>query len=173
MQRRRLRFASASLGAVAAALVASVVVAADGAKPASSSLQPVIPKAVKGERCVEDTAVMRRHHMRMLEHQRDATVHGGIRGAKHSLKGCIDCHASPDTKSVAAGPKDFCVACHAYAAVKIDCFDCHTGKAAASKTATGDDTSSLIAALRGASGALRDPNSALPGATAAPEGARR
>jgi hypothetical protein len=29
---------------------------------------------------------------------------------------------------VASAPGDFCVACHQYAAVKIDCFECHTGK---------------------------------------------
>jgi hypothetical protein len=55
---------------------------------------------------------MRRDHMRFLEHQRDATVHGGIRGARHSLKGCIDCHASARTGSVAQAPTDFCVSCH-------------------------------------------------------------
>jgi formate-dependent nitrite reductase cytochrome c552 subunit len=91
---------------------------------------PVIERAPKGERCVEDVASMRRNHMRFLEHQRDATVHGGIRGAKHSLKGCIDCHASKTTGSVAQAPTDFCVSCHAYAAVKIDCFDCHATKPA-------------------------------------------
>ena len=91
---------------------------------------PVIERATKGERCVEDAASMRRNHMRFLEHQRDATVHGGIRGAKHSLKGCIDCHASQTSGSVAQAPTDFCVSCHAYAAVKIDCFDCHATKPA-------------------------------------------
>jgi len=91
---------------------------------------PPIERATKGERCVEDTASMRRNHMRFLEHQRDATVHNGIRGARHSLKGCVDCHASRATGSVAAAPGDFCVSCHAYAAVKIDCFDCHATKPA-------------------------------------------
>jgi hypothetical protein len=89
---------------------------------------PVIEPAVKGDRCVEETVLMRRDHMRMLKHQRDDTVHGGIRGTRHSLKGCIDCHASAGTGSVAAAPTDFCASCHAYAAVKIDCFDCHSSK---------------------------------------------
>ncbi|MBI5718098.1 MAG: Hdr-like menaquinol oxidoreductase cytochrome c subunit [Burkholderiales bacterium] len=96
----------------------------------SANTAPVIERATKGERCVEDTANMRRNHMRFLEHQRDATVHGGIRGTKHSLKGCIDCHASRTSGSVAAAPGDFCVSCHAYAAVKVDCFDCHATKRA-------------------------------------------
>lgn len=114
-------------GVVALLLLALAL--AGGAVPAHAA--PAIERAVKGERCVEDVASMRRNHMRFLEHQRDATVHGGIRGARHSLKGCIDCHASRTSGSVAAQPGDFCVACHAYAAVKIDCFDCHATRPAA------------------------------------------
>ena len=110
---------------VVIATLLSLAVAGAGAGAA-----PVIERATKGERCVEDTALMRRNHMRFLEHQRDLTVHGGIRGAKHSLKGCIDCHASKTTGSVAAAPTDFCTSCHTYAAVKIDCFDCHATKPA-------------------------------------------
>jgi formate-dependent nitrite reductase cytochrome c552 subunit len=101
----------------------------------SAVAAPVIERAIKGERCVEDTANMRRNHMRFLEHQRDATVHGGIRGARHSLKGCIDCHASKTTGSVAQAKTDFCVACHAYTAVKIDCFDCHATRPASAAVA--------------------------------------
>ncbi len=142
VRRPQLRWSAA----IATVLVASAVLAADG-QP-SSSLQPAIPKAMKGEQCVEDTATMRRNHMRMLEHQRDATVHGGIRGAKHSLKGCVDCHAGTKTGSVAQAEGDFCVACHQYAAVKIDCFGCHASKPAAKAAAQADDTASLVAALR-------------------------
>ncbi len=71
---------------------------------------------------------MRRMHMAFLKHQRDDTVRGGIRGAKYSLKGCIDCHASVKTASVAKVETNFCVSCHTYAAVTIDCFECHTSK---------------------------------------------
>lgn len=115
---------------------ALLVLALLAASVQAGSLAPAVERAVKGERCVEDTATMRRDHMRFLEHQRDATVHGGIRGAKHSLKGCIDCHASPKTGSVAKAETDFCVACHRYAAVKIDCFECHATKPAALAGAT-------------------------------------
>ena len=73
---------------------------------------------------------MRRSHMDMLKHQRDDTVHGGIRGAKVSLKACVECHASRETRSVAAARTDFCVSCHSYAAVKIDCFECHASRPA-------------------------------------------
>lgn len=91
---------------------------------------PQIKPARAGTQCVEPAAVMRRNHMVYLRHQRDDTVHGGVRGAKYSLKGCIACHASAQTRSVATAEGDFCVSCHSYAAVSIDCFECHTSKAA-------------------------------------------
>ena len=71
---------------------------------------------------------MRRNHMKLLTHQRDETVHEGIRTKKHSLKECINCHASKETASVTAAQDNFCVSCHSYAAVKIDCFECHSSK---------------------------------------------
>ena len=96
---------------------------------------PAIEKARAGTQCVAPPETMRREHMSMLAHQRDDTVRGGIRGAKASLKGCIDCHAGAQTRSVAQDGAGFCVSCHAYAAVKIDCFGCHTPKAQAQATA--------------------------------------
>jgi hypothetical protein len=86
---------------------------------------PTIEPARAGTQCIADPATMRREHPSMLEHQRDATVRGGIRGAKASLKTCIGCHASATTGSVAKADTNFCVSCHQYAAVRIDCFDCH------------------------------------------------
>jgi len=61
----------------------------------------------------------------MLFHQRDRTMREGIRATRFSLKGCVDCHASAKTGSV-LGEEGFCSSCHAYASVKIDCFECHT-----------------------------------------------
>ena len=88
--------------------------------------KPVIDIARPG-RCVEDTAVMRREHPDMLLHQRDLTVHEGIRTRAHSLKECVQCHASQKTGSV-LGKNGFCQSCHEYASVKIDCFGCHERK---------------------------------------------
>ena len=84
----------------------------------------------KGEACVEDTETMRRQHMNMLKHQRDKTMRQGIRTSKHSLKGCIECHAGSQTGSVASVKEDFCMACHVYSGVKLDCWDCHATKPA-------------------------------------------
>ncbi len=78
---------------------------------------------------------MRRTHMDMLKHQRDRTVHQGIRGEKVRLNGCIDCHAGSGTGaaagSVTGKPQAFCEGCHQYAAVKLDCFECHQPKPSA------------------------------------------
>ncbi len=90
--------------------------------------KPIVERAVKGEQCVEPTDYMRRNHMKLLTHQRRETVHEGIRTKKYSLKECINCHASKETGSVTAAKDNFCVSCHTYAAVKIDCFDCHSSK---------------------------------------------
>jgi len=99
-----------------------------GPAQAGDAPKPVITKAVKGEQCVEDTEYMRKNHMKLLNVHRDKTVIEGVRTPKHSLKECINCHASEQTGSVAAAKEDFCVSCHSYAAVKIDCFDCHSTK---------------------------------------------
>ena len=90
--------------------------------------RPVIERATPGTQCVAEPALMRREHMNLLKHQRIDTVRGGIRGARYSLKGCIDCHASLKTHSVAKTETNFCISCHSYAAVRIDCFECHSSQ---------------------------------------------
>lgn len=112
-----------------AALVLLCLAGVAHAADAGRTPKPAMDPARAGTQCVEPAEAMRRNHMAFLKHQRDDTVHGGVRGAKHSLKGCIDCHANVQTRSVAQAESNFCVSCHSYAAVKIDCFECHTPKA--------------------------------------------
>ena len=116
---------------------------------------PVIPKA-QGEHCVRDNAFMRRYHMTMLFQQRDATVHEGVRGGDFSIARCVTCHAVPGADGQPVGysdPKHFCRACHSYASVSIDCFECHASKpqapakAALSDGGIPDDLASLNAYL--------------------------
>ena len=107
-----------------AAFLAVAGVADTPGRPAGGVALPTI-KIEKGEACVLPTAQMRRDHMKILLHQRDLTMHQGIREARFSLKNCIDCHASRQTGSV-LGKDGFCSSCHAYASVSIDCFECHT-----------------------------------------------
>ena len=108
-------------------LIAAGAAAAGG--PSGRTPQPTIEPAQAGTQCVAPPQVMRRDHPAMLKHQRDATVHRGVRQARDSLRGCIECHASQTTGSVAQARTDFCSSCHSYAAVQIDCFECHSSKA--------------------------------------------
>ncbi len=89
---------------------------------------PVKPAAA--EQCVEPVEVMRRDHMKFLDHQRDRTVLDGERGSKYSLVGCMDCHNPADSARVVRyeDPEHFCAECHRYASVKIDCFECHADR---------------------------------------------
>ncbi len=88
---------------------------------------PDIPKG-KGDKCVAPTDVIRQTHMNLLLHKRDQTMHLGIRTKQYSLRECLNCHvqAKPDGTYPDINSKEhFCNACHSYAAVKIDCFQCH------------------------------------------------
>jgi hypothetical protein len=113
---------------IAAGILAAVLAAAGsadtGERPAGRVALPVI-KIEKGEACVAPLAEMRRDHMKMLLHQRDRTMRQGLRETRFSLKNCVDCHASQKTGSV-LGKEGFCSSCHEYAAVSIDCFECHS-----------------------------------------------
>jgi uncharacterized Fe-S radical SAM superfamily protein PflX len=100
--------------------------AADVSGAKTKGIGPTV-KIHRGEQCVEPTEDIRRNHMKYILHQRDKTMHQGIRTAKHSFKNCVDCHADPKTNSV-QGQDGFCSSCHEYASVKIDCFTCHTDK---------------------------------------------
>lgn len=121
------------LAALLLQLSPGIAVAAEG--PASSGLGAVAipqpPQAAYGESCVEPVDVMRREHMRFLDHQRDRTVIDGERGSRYSLAGCLDCHNPqvPGSEAVRYGdPQHFCTTCHSYASVRIDCFECHADR---------------------------------------------
>lgn len=124
-----------------------------GLAMAGDSLLPSIPEAQQRfsetQGCVEPTADMRKNHMEYILHQRDATVHEGIRTKQHSLVECINCHVSdaPDAPRVSS-EEHFCNSCHTYAAVKIDCFQCHADRpvnSAPRQTRTGTIDSHLAA----------------------------
>jgi hypothetical protein len=105
---------------IVAGLVAALLAAAGLADVAKPTI-----RIERGEACVAPVAEMRRDHMKMLFHQRDSTMRQGLREPRFSLKGCVDCHAAHDTGSV-IGKDGFCSSCHEFAAVKMDCFECHT-----------------------------------------------
>lgn len=107
---------------MAAALLFSVSITGVGAHEGKHKID------AKGDKCVQDTDYMRRNHMVLLKHQRNDTMRKGIRTTQFSLKNCIDCHASTKNNSVIGTNDNFCQGCHSYAAVKLDCFECHSSK---------------------------------------------
>lgn len=111
-------------------LLLSTAAVADG----GGSLFPTVHEP-EGKECVEDEDEMRRNHMNYILHQRDETMYKGIRANTddkgYSLAECIDCHVFPNKEGNIATHDDdehFCNACHQYASVQIDCFDCHADK---------------------------------------------
>lgn len=87
--------------------------------------------------CVQPEDEMRRNHMNYILHQRDETVHKGVRTRQYSLEECINCHAAKDDQGeyiAINAPDQFCSSCHTYASVSIDCFQCHATKPARPST---------------------------------------
>ena len=135
MTLRRSSFAGIAVFLVCMTSLASVAYAQQATDMTNGVALPVIPMG-RGDSCVKDTNFMRRNHMDMLKHQRDETMLRGVRGEKYSLKECLSCHAVYGADAIpvtVASPRHFCRSCHDYAAVSIDCFQCH-----ASRPETGD-----------------------------------
>lgn len=82
-------------------------------------------------KCIQPEDEMRRNHMNYILHERDETMHEGVRNEPGSLAACIDCHVEPNEKGEIAGidtKEHFCSGCHEYASVQIDCFQCHADR---------------------------------------------
>jgi hypothetical protein len=122
---------SATWGTLLLVCAMSLGHAAEGTQNTSDVPQPNVT-AIKGGKCVENTEFMRKNHMKLLMHHRITAVHKGDNqlADKYSIVNCVNCHANPKDNSV-VGPGDFCQSCHAYAAVKITCFECHSSKPSA------------------------------------------
>ena len=122
------------LGNICFGVLLSLAVSA--AEPSSSVTLPKPPKAKQNfsdtQKCVAPIEDIRRNHGDYLKHHRNETMHKGIRTTQHSLVACINCHVTADSKgnypNIKEGSKHFCKSCHNYAAVSIDCFQCHATK---------------------------------------------
>ncbi len=116
------RGASVIMAACAGLLLANTAAGA-------GDIVPKIPIDKSKGSCVLPGDQMRREHMKILMHRRDQTVYQGIRGGKASFSACLTCHMVKDEKTgkpvTVASPKHFCRVCHDYAAVKVDCWECH------------------------------------------------
>lgn len=82
------------------------------------------------KQCIESTEYMRANHMKLLKQWRDEAVRMGkteyinSQGKSFiiSLQTCLHCHYDPALNF----SDQFCVSCHNYAAVKPNCWSCHT-----------------------------------------------
>lgn len=127
----------------------ALVGAATGIALETSVAHPAVPKAL-GAPCVAEPAVMRRAHPDMLKHGRDVVLRSGDRSSPVGLAGCIGCHAVKDETGAAvsvSSPRHFCRSCHDYAAVKIDCFECHASRPEPGKGAALDGGPAAFAGL--------------------------
>ena len=87
--------------------------------------------ATEAKSCVRETTWMRSHHFTLIEHDRDITVHQGVRTVDGSMAECVACHANKDEAGnyiAVDDPGQFCAACHQYTGVTFDCFSCHATK---------------------------------------------
>ncbi len=85
----------------------------------------------KSVKCIQPEDEMRRNHMKYILHERDETMHEGIRDEPESLANCINCHIEPDENGNVPridSTDHFCHGCHEYASVQIDCFQCHADR---------------------------------------------
>ncbi len=122
-----------------------------GCEPTGSVPMPDPPKAKERfspeQACVDSIGAMRRDHGRFLEHSRNDTMHRGIRTLQYSLKTCISCHVKADEAgnypNVKNGTEHFCRSCHVYAAVSIDCFQCHASQPIDSSVKIANNINSL------------------------------
>jgi len=122
--RSPLRHALAAFAALAV-LAAGAAAHAQAAADESATPRPAIIVEKEGH-CIEPADRIRRDHPDLLRHQRDQTVRAGVRGARVSLRTCVDCHASRSNGSVIGTSRNFCQGCHEFAAVRLDCFECHS-----------------------------------------------
>ncbi len=132
----KIRVKLSTLGKLSIGLLLSLAVST--ARPWGGYDVPIPnpPKAKENvsnsQKCVEPIDVMRRNHDLFLKHYRHDTMRQGIRTRQHSLVACIDCHVTEDAQgnypSIKEGSEHFCRSCHTYAAVTIDCFQCHASQ---------------------------------------------
>ncbi len=118
LQLKKLMHKSLLVIAGSAALALSSIAVADNTDVARA----------KTDKCVAETPYMRSNHMDEILHQRNDTLRKGIRSGNFSLKECINCHVKENSQARYGDNNHFCSGCHNYAAVTIDCFQCHADR---------------------------------------------
>ncbi len=140
-------FKKLAIGLLLGLIVSGCEPTMDGSVPV-----PNPPKAKQRfsveQACVDSIATMRRDHGWSLQHARNNTMYRGVRALQdYSLKTCINCHVKADEAgnypSIKDGTEHFCRSCHVYAAVSVDCFQCHANHPMDSSTKIANNINSL------------------------------
>jgi len=109
-----------------ALLAFSAFAFADENSSEKPSFAPKVPHPTNGTtECVKPEDDMKKNHMNYILHQRDETMHNGIRTETFSLKECINCHVPKNSTARFGDDEHFCSSCHNFTGVSIDCFQCH------------------------------------------------
>jgi len=124
-----MRMGSSRFGSVLPALLLAGLALTLAGCSSVEGPSPQLLAEARGDQCVEPTGVMRRDHMKILLHERDEAKRYGRRNPDHSIVGCVDCHVSPNA-SREDPATHFCLSCHQFNAVRMDCFSCHRDRPA-------------------------------------------
>ncbi|MCW8934448.1 MAG: hypothetical protein OQK98_06965 [Gammaproteobacteria bacterium] len=137
MQQLNKRMHNTLITIAGLAMLAFSAFAFAGEKP---SFAPKVPHPTNGStECVQPEDEMKKNHMNYLLHQRDQTMHEGIRTKTYSLKECINCHVPENSEVRFGDDKHFCSSCHNFTAVSIDCFQCHMDRPMEGKGTQGEN----------------------------------
>ncbi len=132
--RRKHRYAWVAAGAAVVVAATGLALAVGGAPGGDARPEAVADRPEpRGDACIhEDPERMRRVHMDRLHAHQDQGVREGRSDPEWNLQSCVRCHAAPEAQQAAShgpsGSEDmaFCASCHEYAAVELDCFQCHS-----------------------------------------------
>ena len=123
MQQLKKRMHNTLITIAGLAILATSAFAFAGEK---ASFAPKVPHPTNGStECVQPEDEMKKNHMNYILHQRDQTMHNGVRTKTYSLKECINCHVPENSEVRFGDDKHFCSSCHNFTGVSIDCFQCH------------------------------------------------
>lgn len=99
---------------------------------AAANLTPALEtpeiEALEDRACIESTEYMRSEHMHLLDDWRNEVIREGKTEYTSSSgqvfdmsleEGCFDCHSNRS---------EFCLSCHDYVGVEVDCWNCHVGE---------------------------------------------
>jgi hypothetical protein len=94
-------------------------------KAAKAPTPELTPKAKEAKSCIEPTAFMKTHHMKILDTWRNDVVRDNNRLYRSSTGKIYDMSLETTCMSCHSNKTQFCDQCHNYVGVTPFCWDCH------------------------------------------------